>query len=85
MTEAICPACGSQMPDSDPRRRWCSARCRRRVSKAGGALRLARRLETFAEAWDDLEATSMGPRSSRGADLRERAARLRQVSSQTRQ
>jgi len=54
MTERICGACGSPQPDDDPRRRWCSPRCRRLVHRFAGPLALAGTLEGYAENWEAL-------------------------------
>ena len=54
MTERVCGACGGPFPNADPRRRWCSPRCRRLVHRIGGPLALADMLEGFAEDWEAL-------------------------------
>lgn len=36
-----CPSCGEPIPTNDPRRVWCSGKCRRWVSKVGGPAKAA--------------------------------------------
>jgi hypothetical protein len=50
-----CPVCGGPMPDSDPRRRWCSAGCRTWIYRAGGPTKAAELKESWAEDWASLD------------------------------
>jgi hypothetical protein len=77
--ERLCPACSEEMPDSDPRRRWCSARCRRLVNKLGGPAGLAEHYEANARTWIRMGPDSNPDYKQIAAELRASARRLRQV------
>lgn len=46
-----CPWCSQPFPDTDPRRKWCSSRCRRAVHKLGGLAGAARYKRSWAEVF----------------------------------
>jgi len=48
----ICPVDGNPLPGDDPRRRYCSPRCRQWVHRVGGLLAAAQLKEEFAAGWE---------------------------------
>lgn len=74
----LCPVCSAPMPDSDPRRKWCSQKCRQKVYEIGGPLNLARRKEVDADRWAFYaESHFMGGSEEARAEKRRRAKKLR--------
>ena len=67
-----CPVDGWSL-GADPRRRWCSPRCRQAVYRAGGPAALAEMLEATAGVF-----ASVGQRKD-ARELRDKAARVRAV------
>jgi hypothetical protein len=47
-----CPACGEALPTADPRRIWCSAKCRRWVHRVGGPAAAASLKRSWADSWE---------------------------------
>jgi hypothetical protein len=74
--ERLCQACSTRLPGSDPRRIWCSAKCRRWVNKVGGPSRAADLKESWGRDWEELSKTDLGDRKWRQGCL-ETAERLR--------
>lgn len=75
----MCPACGGAQPDADPRRIWCSDPCRAWVSDVGGPETAATVLEGWADDWAAMASIAGQEAKDTAADLRERAARLREL------
>ncbi len=65
MAERTCPACGTPLPGIDPRRRWCSSRCRKWVSKVGGRLGAAELKEAWASSWESISRSDLGDEAYR--------------------
>ncbi len=72
-----CPHCENLLPTNDPRRKWCSGRCRRWVSSVGGPLQAAELKEAWARTWQVLADASYRRSEEARAKNRETAVELR--------
>jgi hypothetical protein len=73
-----CPMCGTELPEAAPvgrERRWCSALCRQRVMRSGGAETVARLAERDAALLETLGRGDLAAAQARR--LRWRVAALR--------